>query len=148
MKKSEALARIVELQEENILLKDEVSALSQECQTKQELIDELLEKLTDYEKLQKENEDLKAKLEMVSDEVRLMEAKSEVNYLRHKYHWAAENLLDEFYRVQKAIEKLDEICVNAREKFAALNHKVHESYIPLSTEIEEKKLTNHKGGNQ
>ena len=59
MKKSEALARIVELQEENILLKDEVSALSQECQAKQELIDELLDKLADYEKLQKENEDLK-----------------------------------------------------------------------------------------
>jgi len=136
MKKSEALARIVELQEENILLKDEVSALSQECQTKQELIDELLEKLADYEKLQKENEDLKAKLEMVSDEVRLMEAKREVSFFRHKYYWAAEDLLDEFYRVHKAIEKLDEICVNAREKFAALNHKVHESYIPLSTEIE------------
>ena len=146
MKKSEALARIVELQEENILLKDEVSALSQECQTKQELIDELLEKLADYEKLQKENEDLKAKLEMVSDEVRLMEAKREINFFRHKYHWAAEDLLDEFYQVHKAIEKLDEICVNAREKFAALNHKVHEGYLPLSTELEEKMANQSKGG--
>ena len=137
MKKSEALARIVELQEENILLKDEVSALSQECQAKQELIDELLERLTDYEKLQKENEELKAKLEMVSDEVRLMEAKSEVSFFRHKYHWAAENLLDEFYEVQKAIKKLDEICVNTREKFAALNHKVHNSYFHLTEEDNE-----------
>ena len=147
MKKSEALARIVELQEENILLKDEVSALSQECQTKQELIDELLEKLSDYEKLQKENEDLKAKLEMVSDEVRLMEAKREINFFRHKYHWAAEDLLDEFYQVHKAIEKLDEICVNAREKFAALNHKVHESYFRL-TETEEKKANQSQGGSK
>ena len=137
MKKSEALARIVELQEENILLKDEVSVLSQECQAKQELIDELLDKLADYEQLQKENEELKAKLEMVSDEVRLMEAKREINFFRHKYHWAAENLLDEFYEVQKAIKKLDEICVNAREKFAVLNHKVHDRYFRLTEEDNE-----------
>ncbi len=147
MKKSEALARIVELQEENILLKDELNTMTEECQTKQELIDELLEKLSDYDQLQKENEELKAKLEMVSDEVRLMEAKSEVNYLRHKYHWAAEDLLDEFYEVQKAIKKLDEICVNAREKFAALNHKVHDSYFRL-TDTEDKKANQSQGGNQ
>ena len=139
MKKSEALARIVELQEENILLKDEVSALSQECQAKQELIDELLDKLADYEKLQKENEELKAKLEMVSDEAKLMEAKKEVNLFRHKYHIAAENLLDEFYEVQKAIKKLDEICINAREKFVALNHKVYENYMPSSMEVNDGK---------
>ncbi len=132
MKKSEALARIVELQEENILLKDEVNTLTEECQTKQELIDELLERLADYEQLQKENEELKAKLEMVSDEVRLMEAKREVGFFRHKYHWAAENLLDEFYRVHDAIKKLDEICVDTREKFAALNHKVHDKYFRLT----------------
>jgi len=147
MKKSEALARIVELQEENILLKDELNTLTEECQAKQELIDELLEKLADYEKLQKENEDLKAKLEMVSDEVRLMEAKREINFFRHKYHWAAEDLLDEFYQVHKAIEKLDEICVNAREKFAVLNHKVHDSYFRL-TDTEDKKANQSQGSNQ
>ena len=145
MKKSEALARIVELQEENILLKDEVNTLTEECQIKQELIDELLEKLSDYDQMQKEIEELEAKLEMVSDEVRLMEAKSEVNYFRHKYHWAAENLLDEFYEVQKAIEKLDEICVNTREKFAALNHKVHDRYFRL-TETEQKEANQSQGG--
>ena len=145
MKKSEALARIVELQEENILLKDEVSTLTEECQAKQELIDELLERLADYEQLQKENEELKAKLEMVSDEVRLMEAKSEVSFFRHKYHWAAENLLDEFYEVHKAIKKLDEICVDTREKFAALNHKVHDRYFRL-TETEQKEANQSQGG--
>ncbi|BAF70434.1 hypothetical protein [Nitratiruptor sp. SB155-2] len=136
MTKSQALAKLLELQEENHILKDEVRELQEECKEKQAVINGLMDKMDYLERLEKENEELKSKLDLASNSVKVMEAYSEIQRLRFDYHFKVEDFLDQFGAIKRAIKELGKLRDETEDLFVKLNFAIHDASLNESNKKE------------